>query len=226
MERADVVAVLEGMRRERVAECGGLARLGRHPCQTAACLSARRRTVSCRWWRWHCPVTQSRWVPGRLDSPSTAYTADRGRAMSTYSLSCGRGPTIACGGRSGKERPRLYGRRDTGLGRRPGGAAPHGRAKLSRGPWVPPVGATKALSGELWLRPLPRSGSRVTCLPASGCGPLQPPKPRGRLPSWARGPRRRHAVSPGLSCLRLRSVSISRRGPGVPPLSPPGGTLK
>jgi len=148
LERADVVAVLEGMRRERVAECGGLARLGRHPCQTAACLSARRRTVSCRWWRWHCPVTQSRWVPGRLDSPSTAYTADRGRAMSTYSLSCGRGPTIACGGRSGKERPRLYGRRDTGLGRRPGGAAPHGRAKLSRGPWVPPVGATKALSGR------------------------------------------------------------------------------
>jgi hypothetical protein len=56
--------------------------------------------------------------PGaRLDSPSTAYTADRGRAMATHSFSCGRGPTIACGGRSGKERPRLYGRRDTGLGR-------------------------------------------------------------------------------------------------------------
>src|SRR5207245_555340 len=75
-------------------------------------------------------------IPGRLDSPSTAYTADRGRAMPTRSFSCGRGPTIAWGGRSGKERPRLYGRPDTWLGRRPGGAAPHGRAKLLRGPWV------------------------------------------------------------------------------------------
>ena len=37
--------------------------------------------------------------------------------MPTHSFSCGRGPTIACGGQSGKERPRLFGRRDTGLGR-------------------------------------------------------------------------------------------------------------
>lgn len=117
LERADVVAVLEGMRHERVAEGMGLARLGRPPCQTAACLSPRCRTVSCRWWRWHCPVTQSRWIPGRLDSPLPADTADRGRAMPRRSFSCGLGPTIACGGRSGKERPRLYGRRDTGLGR-------------------------------------------------------------------------------------------------------------
>src|SRR5882724_13637948 len=34
------------------------------------------------------------------------------------------GPTIACGGGSDKERPRLYWCRDTELVRRPGGAAP------------------------------------------------------------------------------------------------------
>jgi len=69
LERSDVVAALEGMRHERVAEGVGRARLGRPPCQTAACLSARRRTVSCRWWRWRCPVTQSRWIPGSGTRP-------------------------------------------------------------------------------------------------------------------------------------------------------------
>ena len=33
-------------------------------------------------------VTQSRWIPGRLNSPSTAYITDRGRAISMHSFSC------------------------------------------------------------------------------------------------------------------------------------------
>ena len=55
----------------------------------------------------------------------------------------------------------------------PRGAAPHGRAKVSRGPRVPPVEATKALSGEVWLGPLPRSGSRVAGLLGNNCEPSQ-----------------------------------------------------
>lgn len=41
--------------------------------------------------------------PGSPDSPSSAQTADRGRAMATPSFNWGLGPTIACGGLSGKE---------------------------------------------------------------------------------------------------------------------------
>jgi hypothetical protein len=52
------------------------------------------------------------WTRPRLRIPPIA-----DGPMPTLSLNCGRWPTIACGRRSGKERPRLYGCRDTGLGR-------------------------------------------------------------------------------------------------------------
>ena len=58
--------------------------------------------------------------PGaRLDSPSTASTTDRRQAMPTRSFGCGRGPTIAGGGRSGKERPQLSGCWDSAPARIP-----------------------------------------------------------------------------------------------------------
>ncbi len=94
------------------------------------------------------------------------------RAMPTRSFSCGRGPTVACGGRNGKEARGCMGVRiggSDGPGAWWSGSTWPGEA-LARtaGPtrWSDegPVGRTLA-------RPPPRSGSRVTCLPASGCGP-------------------------------------------------------
>jgi hypothetical protein len=178
LERADVVAVLEWIRPERVAEGVGLARLGE---TTAARLSARCRTVSCRWGRWRCRVTQSRRIRVRLDSPSPAQTADRGRAMPTRSFSRGRRPTIACGRRSGKERQerlRLYGHRDAGLMRSRGLVARLHRAGRSS---CEDRGA-HPLERRRLCRQCQDQGRRPG---ASGCEDPSRPRPSGQPPfSW------------------------------------------
>jgi hypothetical protein len=99
--------------------CGAGAPWGDLPAsQTAVCLSARLQDGLMQMVAVARPGDPINVDPGASwTSPRPASTADRGRAMPTRSFSCGRGPTIACGGRSGKERPRLYGRRDTALGR-------------------------------------------------------------------------------------------------------------
>jgi len=85
-----------------------------------------------------------RTVSGRGDSPSNAYTADRGRAIPARSFRCGRGPTIACGGRRGKERRGRY----TLWAAAQALTERHHRQARALKERLPPAGTTKAQVGR------------------------------------------------------------------------------
>ena len=59
LHRADVVAILQKVRRERVAQRVGARPLGQAG-SAAATRTARCKTVSCKWWRRRWPLTRSR----------------------------------------------------------------------------------------------------------------------------------------------------------------------